>query len=239
MRIWDINPGYLNDKSLLGEHRELHGIVSILVNNKKGYAKHPETLRWKDSTWALGQRHAMLRAEMSLRGFREQSPVTITGEVGGWPSHYIDPPAKQFDLLVEKYRGKQPGRIPLPASTQELWAQHKYSVLARDPDRYKALGQAIAAARKREIFDIVALELVEILRRPPSSGRLTNALQHMWGHVSEHVEDASSHVTDTKPKDILTTIQRVSLNRECNYLICSTALGELSVWLANTGTDGD
>ncbi|GEM_PF-3007051 len=22
MRIWDINPGYLNDKSLLGEHRE-------------------------------------------------------------------------------------------------------------------------------------------------------------------------------------------------------------------------
>jgi len=38
MRIWDINPGQLNDKSLLGEHRELHGIVSILVNNKSGYA---------------------------------------------------------------------------------------------------------------------------------------------------------------------------------------------------------
>jgi hypothetical protein len=44
MRIWDISPGYLNDKSLLGEHRELHGIVSILVNNKNGYAKHRETM---------------------------------------------------------------------------------------------------------------------------------------------------------------------------------------------------
>lgn len=44
MRIWGITPGYLNDKSLLDEHRELHGIASILVNNKKGYAKHPETM---------------------------------------------------------------------------------------------------------------------------------------------------------------------------------------------------
>jgi len=44
MRVWDINPGYLNRQNLLGEHRELHGIVSILVNRKKGYANHPETV---------------------------------------------------------------------------------------------------------------------------------------------------------------------------------------------------
>ena len=30
MRIWDVNPGYLNRQSLLGEHRELHGIYIIL-----------------------------------------------------------------------------------------------------------------------------------------------------------------------------------------------------------------
>jgi len=46
MRVWDINPGYLNRQSLLGEHRELHGIISIIVNKKKGYANHPETVRW-------------------------------------------------------------------------------------------------------------------------------------------------------------------------------------------------
>ena len=68
MRIWDLNPGYLNRQSLLGEHRELHGIVSILVNKKKGYAKHPETLRWVKHGWALTMRHNLLAAEMSLRG---------------------------------------------------------------------------------------------------------------------------------------------------------------------------
>ena len=55
MRIWDIHPGYLNNQSLLGEHRELHGIVSILVNKKKGYSQHPETKRWVGYDWARPQ----------------------------------------------------------------------------------------------------------------------------------------------------------------------------------------
>lgn len=44
MRVWDIDPGYLNDKSLLGEHREIHAVHVILTQGKKGYARHPETL---------------------------------------------------------------------------------------------------------------------------------------------------------------------------------------------------
>jgi len=32
MRLWDIRPGYLNRKSLLGEHRERYGFVSLLVH---------------------------------------------------------------------------------------------------------------------------------------------------------------------------------------------------------------
>jgi hypothetical protein len=32
MRVWDVNPGYLNRPSLLGEHREIHAIVSILTH---------------------------------------------------------------------------------------------------------------------------------------------------------------------------------------------------------------
>jgi hypothetical protein len=46
MRIWDIDPGYLNRQSLLGEQREPHGIVSLIVNGKKGYSRNPETRRW-------------------------------------------------------------------------------------------------------------------------------------------------------------------------------------------------
>ncbi|WP_319576332.1 pyrimidine dimer DNA glycosylase/endonuclease V [uncultured Desulfobacter sp.] len=69
MRIWDLHPGYLNRRSLLGEHRELHGMASIIVNGKKGYARHPETLRWMNFGWALNKRHQLLSAEMKLRGF--------------------------------------------------------------------------------------------------------------------------------------------------------------------------
>jgi hypothetical protein len=68
MRIWDIHPGYLNRNSLLGEHRELHALVSICVHGKKGYAHHPETLRWREFLHALALRHDILVAEMELRG---------------------------------------------------------------------------------------------------------------------------------------------------------------------------
>src|SRR5512144_1036602 len=84
MRIWDINPGYLNRQSLLGEHRELHGIVSIIVNGKKGHSKHPETVRWISHGWALKMRHQLLASEMSLRNFTDRTPVVICTNKGVW-----------------------------------------------------------------------------------------------------------------------------------------------------------
>ena len=137
MRVWDIHPGYLNRQSLLGEHRELHGLVSILVNGKKGYSQHPETLRWVGYGWALKQRHQELVYEMNLRGYQDKSPVRTRSSQGKWPSVYIDEPHIQFKLLREKYVNKEKGRISLPRNTQELWSHHKYSVLARDQKKYK------------------------------------------------------------------------------------------------------
>ena len=67
MRIWDIDAGFLNDQSLLGEHRELHGIHSIITNHKSGYSRHPETLRWVSHLPALEVRHGLLVEEMLLR----------------------------------------------------------------------------------------------------------------------------------------------------------------------------
>jgi hypothetical protein len=46
MRVWDVAAGYLNRGSLLGEHREIHGIAAILSHGMRGYSRHPETLRW-------------------------------------------------------------------------------------------------------------------------------------------------------------------------------------------------
>ena len=75
MRIWDIPPSRLCREHLLGEHRELHAIWSILVHNKKGYSRHPETLRWRGKLAALYLRHGKLVYEMKRRGYVHKSPL--------------------------------------------------------------------------------------------------------------------------------------------------------------------
>lgn len=231
MRIWDIHPGYLNRQSLLGEHRELHGIVSILANRKKGYARHPETLRWKGFEGALYPRHQLLREEMTLRGYKERSPVVIQSKRDKWPAVYIDPPPVQFDLLKEKYEGKLPGRIPLPATTRQLWAQHKYSVLARDPQRYKEIGSQVSCFHKQEYFDDLCVEVAELLSQRPAMGRLKNVLEHMWGHVSEYEGTKKYDIRRINQSDLLHGIQHLAIKHQVSYLIHSTALSELGAWL--------
>ena len=57
MRIWDFPANKLCTKHLLGEHCELHALWNILTQNKSGYSRHPETLRWKGKLAALYLRH--------------------------------------------------------------------------------------------------------------------------------------------------------------------------------------
>ena len=227
MRIWDIDPGYLNRQSLLGEHRELHGIVSILANGKTGYARHPETLRWRECGWALAQRHKLLAAEMALRGYREASPVFSDSGKDRWPTRYIDEPFEQFRILGDKYRDRETGRIPLPRSAQELWAQHKYSVMARDVELYRQLGREVAAVSPRDDLHGLAITLVECLRRRPTEGGVRNALQHMWGYVSDVGEGAESWSLSR----LLNEVRQRAMAGGAPYLIGSTALGELGAWL--------
>jgi len=233
MRVWDINPGYLNRQSLLGEHRELHGIVSILVNRKKGYSRHPETVRWIGYGWALGKRHQLLSAEMSLRGYVEQSPVRLRAKNGLWPERYIDEPFRQFELLEAKYRHKKQGRIPLPKNAQQLWGQHKYSVLARDVNLYRDLGKAVSSLKPHENFSELAKLLTELLRKPPTVGGLRNALQHMWGHVSDNPSMRKDKVELWSLHRLLEQIQHRFQVHEDTYLTSSTALTELKVWIPN------
>ncbi len=233
MRIWDIQPGYLNRQSLLGEHRELHAMVSIIVHRKKGYSRHPETLRWQGYGWALRQRHRLLAAEMALRGYRDRSPVRLRAAPGQWPEGYLDAPERQFAILAEKYREKEPGRIALPRTSQQLWSQHKYSVLARDTGAYRTIGREVSRYRHREHFADLAVRLTEICRRPPSPGGIQNAVAHMWGHVSEFYTEATGQpVAGWSPGRMLRQTRALACRKQEPYLMASTALGELGAWLA-------
>lgn len=231
MRIWDIDPGYLNRQSLLGEHRELHGMVSIFVNGRRGYSNHPETLRWVGRGWALRQRHRLLAAEMTLRGYHDRSPVSLDDHPQQWPASYIDPPAGQFRLLAEKYRDKQPGRIPLPSSAQQLWAQHKYSVMARSPASYQAIGREVATAHPDEDFAELARRLVALLRTAPAPGGVRNAVQHMWGYVSAGADAPKGEIDSWPLSRLFEETRRLAMQQVQPYLLHSTALGELGAWL--------
>ena len=103
MRIWDISPNKLCRSHLLGEHRELHAIWSVLVNGKKGCARHPETLRWKGKLKALFGRDEALVSEMAARGYRHRSPLEKRQALGSaHQTNYVDTPRQQIVILRNK-----------------------------------------------------------------------------------------------------------------------------------------
>ena len=103
MRIWDVKPEILCRSHLLGEHRELHAIWSVLTNGKTGYAKHPETIRWHGRLPALHARHERLVEEMTGRGYRHNSPLDKSLATGDRSqTEFVDSPERQVAQLRAK-----------------------------------------------------------------------------------------------------------------------------------------
>ena len=103
MRIWDLSPKILCRQHLLGEHRELHAIWNILTKNKRGYAHHPETLRWKGKLKALFIRHEALVEEMKSRGYNHKSPLLARLSQGiATQNKYVDSKKRQKEILKSK-----------------------------------------------------------------------------------------------------------------------------------------
>lgn len=104
MRIWDLDPAILCRQHLLGEHRELHAIWSILTKDKKGYRRHPETIRWIGRTKALFLRHGLLVEEMEKRGYHHHSPLAQSkAKDQSTQDLFVNTPDEQIAIL----RGKK------------------------------------------------------------------------------------------------------------------------------------
>ena len=103
MRIWDIPPKQLCRPHLLDEHRELHAIWTVLTQNKKGYSKHPETLRWVGALSALFIRHQKLVQEMVKRGYHHLSPLNEQLARGRKrQTKFVDSLERQRQILFKK-----------------------------------------------------------------------------------------------------------------------------------------
>jgi hypothetical protein len=88
---------------LLGEHHELHGLWRILTEDRRGYAHHPETRRWRGKLAALYERHEALVAEMAHRGYRHGSPLDQKYATGSTvQDEYVDSPEAQIVILRNK-----------------------------------------------------------------------------------------------------------------------------------------
>ena len=100
MRIWDLEPKILCRNHLLGEHRELHAMWTIISLGKKGYSKHPETIRWYGKLEALYNRHENLVVEMKKRGYNHKSPLDKSLATGvGIQKSFINTKGEQIELL--------------------------------------------------------------------------------------------------------------------------------------------
>ena len=103
MRIWDIPADKLCRNHLLGEHRELHAIWSIITKEKSGYAHHPEVVRWKGKSKALYLKHEEIVDEMIKRGYNHYSHIDIKIATGkDKQDKYVDSVDDQIVILKNK-----------------------------------------------------------------------------------------------------------------------------------------
>lgn len=109
MRTWDLHVSDLCDQHLLGEHRELHAIWSILTDEnpeERGYYDHPETQRWIGKLNILYRRHSRQVEEMMRRGMNHDSPLDKVLIYGQDEEHrqevHLDPPNEQVKMLRKR-----------------------------------------------------------------------------------------------------------------------------------------
>lgn len=77
MRVWDIPVECLCRNHLLAEHSEFHTIWGIVLNDERGYSKHPEVVRWRGRSKAIWKRHEKQRVKMLRRGYAHRSPLRL------------------------------------------------------------------------------------------------------------------------------------------------------------------
>ena len=73
MRLWTLHPKYLDARGLVAAWREALLAQAVLRNRTKGYRRHPQLIRFRESRTpvaSIGCYLAALHAEASRRGYR-------------------------------------------------------------------------------------------------------------------------------------------------------------------------
>lgn len=86
MRMWGINPNFLCDKHLLGEHVEMHMFAGVIRKGTsiKGYIE-----RGLVNPARIKERHDELAKEMIRRGMNHQSPLPYLPDMPNLPINTV------------------------------------------------------------------------------------------------------------------------------------------------------
>ncbi|MFO7952670.1 MAG: DUF1722 domain-containing protein [Bacillota bacterium] len=240
LRVWDLHPGYLSRQNLLGQHAEIHALYNVISGRKKGYANHPETLRWNGNLEQLKRIHELTVFEMKLREFNHKSPCGVNQACAfspdpGKETGYVDLPARQIKILEQKYKdNEQSGRIPLPKNTYEFWAHHKYSVMARGYQFYKQIQGQIKGKRESPLTeaDPVIEQILIIMKEPVSKPALQNVLDHLWGYFKDGAlpEEKEIYLSQKKISHqyLLGFFYKLALKYNRVYLLHSTIFADFT-----------
>ena len=112
MRLWSLHPQYLDTAGLTACWREALLAQAALAGRTRGYTRHPQLNRFRESTDPLGAIAAFLdgiHAEATSRGFSYDA--TRIDEVARLTDH-IDVTRGQLDYELEHLRRKLARRSP-------------------------------------------------------------------------------------------------------------------------------
>ena len=219
-QIWDLDAGFLDDQLLAEQMRLLSGLINDQTSLVKRFPSH-----WVGHEEALVVRLNQLIAEMRLRDIATPEYQAIDQGTIIWPARFNEPLNDQLQKLALRSEGGETGRILIPSNERELWAIYRYSVMARNHASFLSLGQLVAS--RQIAFDDLLLELVHIARAVPYQPDMQSSLQQMWGYVSAHSFIRPNEVNDT---ELLKEVQLLAKQTKAEYLLKSTALGELAFW---------
>ncbi|MCU7931797.1 MAG: pyrimidine dimer DNA glycosylase/endonuclease V [Candidatus Thiodiazotropha sp. (ex Codakia rugifera)] len=111
MRLWSINPGYLDSKGLVALWREALLAQNVLMGKTVGYNNHPQLIRFKNTSNPVGAIASYLRAvavEAKNRGYNFDKSKIQNKRIS---SHILvtDGQANyEFQHLLKKLKSREP-----------------------------------------------------------------------------------------------------------------------------------
>lgn len=84
----------------------MHALWTVITKGKKGYSKHPETLRWVGKQRALYLRHEELVHEMKKRGYNHLSDLDKSLATGSaTQDKFLHSLSEQIEIIRKKHCG--------------------------------------------------------------------------------------------------------------------------------------